>query len=129
MSLLGIVGHSQCTCESQRQALKPVNQVVEVETGVDVGYPLRSVVLVNKQPASPRYSAGRTTTRPQGLVESVPAEISSSIRAPSQTIELSNRIHKKPIHVLLDSGLTGNYISDHIAQDFYLIVNEEDGYE
>ena len=62
-------------------------------------------------------------------MESIPTEISSTIRTPSQTIELPSRIHKKPIHVLLDSGSTGNYISDQVAQEFDLIVNEEEGYE
>ena len=51
------------------------------------------------------------------------------MRIPSQTIELSDHIHKKLICVLLDSRLTSDYISDQIAQDFDLIVNEEEGYE
>ena len=97
--------------------------------GVDVGYPLWSVVFVNKQPASPTDLARETTTRSQGLVEFVPTEISSTIRIPFQTIELLGRIHKKPIRELLDSGSTGNYISDQIAQDFNLIVNEQEEYE
>ena len=62
-------------------------------------------------------------------MEFVPIEISSTIRIPSQTIELLGRIHKKPILVLLDRGLTGNYISDQIAQDFDLIVTKETGCE
>ena len=95
--------------------------------GVDVGYPLRSVMLVNKQPKFQRESAKGTTTRTQGLVEAVFVEISSTIRIPSQTIELLGRIHKKPIHILLDSGSTGNYISDKVVQEFDLIGNEEEG--
>ena len=64
-----------------------------------------------------------------GPVEAVPAEISSKKRRiPSQTIELSGPIHKKPIRVLLDSGLTGNYTSDKIAQDYSLYGNEQAAY-
>ena len=83
--------------------------------GVDAGYPLRSVVLVNKQLVSPTDLAKGRLQGPQGLVESVPAEISSIVRISSQTIECSGRSHKKPIHVFLDSGSAGNYISDKIA--------------
>ena len=86
-------------------------------------------MLVNKQPKSPRDSARGTITRPQGLVEFVLAEISSTIRIASPTIELSGRTHKKPIRVLLDSGSIYNCISDHIAQAFDLNVDKEEGYE
>ena len=92
--------------------------------GVDVGYLLQSNELVTKPLLSPKES-GRGTTRtirPNGLVEFVPTEISSTIRIPSQTIELSSPMHKNPICLLLDSGSIGNYISDQIVQDFDLIV-------
>ena len=38
-------------------------------------------------------------------------------------------IHRRPIRVLLDSGSTGNYISDQIAQSFNLIIQSEEGGE
>ena len=62
-------------------------------------------------------------------MEILPAEISSTIRIPSQTVEFLGGIHKKPIRVLLDSRSTGNYISDNIAHSFNLIVKQEEGYE
>ena len=59
-------------------------------------------------------------------MEATPAEVSSTERIPSQTIELSGMIHRRPIRVLLDSGSTGNYISDHVAHSFNLIVQSEE---
>ena len=56
-------------------------------------------------------------------------EISSTKRIPSQTIELLGWIHRRPIRVLLDSGSTGNYISDHVACLFNLIVQLKEGSE
>ena len=53
-------------------------------------------------------------------------EVSSTERIPSQTIELPGMIHRRPIRVLLDSGSTGNYISDHVPQSFSLIVQSEE---
>ena len=86
-------------------------------------------MLVNKHLVSPRDSTRVTTTRPQGLIEFIPAKISSIVGILSQTIELSSRIHKKPICVVLGSGLIGQYIGDYIAQLFDIVVNEEEGYE
>ena len=70
-----------------------------------------------------------TITKPIGLVEATPVEVSSTKGIPSQTIELSGMIHKRPIRVLLDSGSTGNYISDHVAQSFNSIIQSEEGNE
>ena len=64
-----------------------------------------------------------------GPVEATPTEVSSIARMPLQTIALSSMIHGRPIRALLDSGSTGNYISDHVAQSFNLIVPFEEGTE
>ena len=69
----------------------------------------------SKQALTLGDSSEGTTIRPIGPVEATPAEVSSTERMPSQTIELSGMIHKRPIRVLLDDGSTGNYISDHVA--------------
>ena len=60
-------------------------------------------------------------------MEATPAEVSSTERVSSQTIELSGIIHRRPIRVLLDSGSTGNYINDQVARSFNLIVRVEEG--
>ena len=49
-------------------------------------------------------------------------EVSSTEKIPSQTIELSSMIHKSLMRVLLDSGSTGNYMNDRMAQSFNLII-------
>ena len=56
--------------------------------GVNAGYPLRGVGSVNERPISPRHSVGRTTTSLERPVESIHTDICSTIRIPSQTIEL-----------------------------------------
>ena len=56
-------------------------------------------------------------------------EISSTERISSQTIELSSRIHRRVVKVLLDRGSTGNYISDQVAHSFDLIVQAREGGE
>ena len=62
-------------------------------------------------------------------MEATPTEVSSTERISSQTIELSGKIHWRPIRVLLDSGSTGNYISDQVGHSFDLIVQSEEGSE
>ena len=120
---------SQTTGESLRQALNPKEQVGKVGPGVDVGYPLQSATSAQQQVATLGDSTEGTTIRPSGPVEATPAEVSSTERIPSQTIELSGMIHRRPIRVLLDSGSTGNYISDQVARSFNLIVRAEEGTE
>ena len=129
VSRLGITEPSQTTGESMRQALNPKEQVGKVEPEVDVGYPLQSATSAQQQVVTLGDSTEGTTIRPIGPVEATPAEVSSTERIPSQTIELSSMIHRRPIRVLLDSGSTGNYISDQVARSFNLIVQSEEGTE
>ena len=35
----------------------------------------------------------------------------SLCKTPRRTLELAGRIRKRPIHMLIDSGTTGNYVS------------------
>ena len=107
----------------------PKDQVVKVGPEVDVGYPLQSTAYAQQQAVTLGDSAKGTIIRPIGPVEATPTEVSSTERIPSQTIELSGMIHRRPIRVLLDSGSTGNYISDQVAQSFNLIVQSEEGTE
>ena len=94
----------------------------------DVGFPLQSTAST-KQVVTLGNSAEGTNTRPIGPVEAAPTEVSSTERISSHTIELSGRIHRTPIRVLLDRGSTGNYISDKIAHSFNLIIHAEEGSE
>ena len=129
VSQLGLTEPSQNTIESLWQALDLEDQVVKVGPEVDVGYALQSTVYAPQQVVTLGDSAEGTIIRPIGLVEATPAEVSSTERIPSQTIELPGMIHRRPISVLLDSGSTGNYISDHVAHSFNLIVQSEEGTE
>ena len=127
VSQLGLTEPSQNTGESLRQALDPEDQVVKVGPEVDVDYPLQSTTYAQQQAITLGDSAKGTIIRPIGPVEATPAEVSSTERIPSQTIELSSMTHRRPIRVLLDSASTGNYISNHVAHSFNLIVRSEEG--
>ena len=116
VSRLGLTEPNQNTGESLRQALDLEDQVVKVGPEVDVGYPLWSTTYAQQRAVPLGYSTEGATIRPIGPVEATSAEVSSTERIPSQTIELSGMIHRRPIRVLLDSGSTGNYISDNVAQ-------------
>ena len=129
MSRLGLTKSSQNTGESLWQALDPEDQVVKVGLEVDVGYPLQSAAYAQQQAVTLGDSTEGTTLRPIGLVEAISVEVSSTKRIPSQTIELSSMVHRRPIRVLLDSGSIGNYMSDHVAQSLNLIVQSEEGTE
>ena len=97
------------------QASDLETHVVKVGPGVDVGYPLQRTTQTTRDVVSLMDSTDGTITRPNGLVEATPAEVSSTERIASQTIELSGMIHRRPIRVLLDSGSTGNNVSDRVA--------------
>ena len=81
---------------------------------MDVGYLLQNPKRDISQIVYLEISTKGTITRPIGPVEATPAEVSSTKRIPSQTIELLGMIHRRPIRVLLDSGSTNNYISNHV---------------
>ena len=96
---------------------------------VHVGYPLQSAEHGKQQALALADSVEGTITRPIGSVEATTAKVGSTKTISSQTIELSARIHRRPIRALLDSGSTGNYIGDHVACSLYLIVQSEEGSE
>ena len=93
------------------------------------GLPTLEYWSCDQSTASLGNPAKGTTIKPVELVEAILAEISSIVRTPSQTIELSGWIHRKPIKVLLDSRCTGNYISDWETRSFNLIIQSEEGSE
>ena len=73
---------------------------------VDVGYPLQQCYICTaEQAVTLGDSTERTTIRPVGPVEAIPAEVSSIEKILSHTIELSGMIHRRPIRVLLDSEI------------------------
>ena len=103
VSRLGITEPSPSTGESLWQALNLDHQVVKVGPEVDVGFPLQNTILTTQTMDLGKAAEG-TITRPIGLAEAIPVEVSSIERISSQTIELLGRIHRSPIRVLLDSG-------------------------
>lgn len=77
--------------------------------GVDVVFPLQSIGKSDQGLATPWISAEGTTT---SYVKFDVVVSNSSIRILEGIIELSSRIHKNDMKVLVDNGSTYNYISD-----------------
>ena len=64
--------------------------------------------------------ASRSGTRPasdQG--------ISSAIRIQGSMIELSSQVNKQPVKALVDSGATGNFITNDLVDTWQLLVELE----
>ena len=97
VSRLGLTEPSQNTGESLWQALNPEGAGGKVGPEVDVGYPLQSATSAQQQVVTLGDLTEGTTIRPIGPVEATPVEVSSTERIPSQTIELSGMIHRRPI--------------------------------
>ena len=124
---LRITGPNQHNGACLRQASNQVDYLVQVGPGVDVGYPLRSNGNAQSQLVTPRDLAKGTTTRPNGPEKIAPVEIISTVIIPSPKIELLGWIRRRHIRVLWDSESTGNYISDHVAHSFNIIIAVEEG--
>ena len=62
----------------------------------------------------------------KGVVESV-WSIDSKNRILRRTLELAGRIRKGPVHMLIDSGATGNYISAQECTTRRIKIEREQG--
>ena len=60
------------------------------------------------------------------VVESV-WSLDSTSRTPRRTLELAGRIGKRPVHMLIDSGATGNYISAQECTARRIKIEKEQG--
>ena len=115
VSQLGSAGPSVNEAgEPKQYVAHPTEQVAATRPGVDSDGPSRDTVAEADSSVSPTGSAGEPLE--MGPIER-PAElqrvrISSVIRLRGVVVELRARVRGAGLHCLVDSGSTGNYISD-----------------
>ena len=68
---------------------------------------------------------------PQGvrLATTSPRGISSAVQTRGSVLELASKIKGIPVRVLLDSGATGNFISDNVVTELALHIDHEEAGE
>ena len=110
-------------------SLRPGGSGGEGGAGSGCGLPTSECCICTTASSNSRGFGRGDNHKTLGPVKATSVEVSSTERIPSQTIELSGMIHRRPLRVLLDSGSTGNYISDQVAQSFNLMVQSEEGTE
>ena len=81
----------------------------------------------------PRVAAGEPRARnPRDMDTRSAADgdgISSAVRIRGSVLELAGKVKGRPVKVLIDSGATGNFISDHIVTALDLAVMPEAQHE
>ena len=81
----------------------------------------------------PKVAAGEPRARnPRDLYTRSAADgdgISSAVRIWGSVLELAGKVKGRPVKVLIDSGATGNFISDHIVTALDLQVVPEAQHE
>ena len=96
---------------------------MEPEVGNDP--PSRSLVVLNGN-IGPGVAAGEPQSTRPSLSVPVDETIVSAIRLRGHVMELSNMVKKRPIKMLIDSGATGNFISDAMVTAFNLQVQSDE---
>ena len=116
------------TGDETRQAQGQVS-VERAVPGVSYGPSPRSVVDADAT-ARPGVPAGEPLS--ESPRESGPAPdqgISSAVRIQGSVLELAGRVKRRPIKVLIDSGATGNFVSDQVVTALRLKVRPESQFE
>ena len=130
-----IEGESDAVCRrwadyETRQAQDRDDMVARAVPETSEGPSSRSSV-IKENPAGSAVVPGETSTRnPQGMRSAANSSgISSAVQIRGSVLELASRIKGTPVRVLLDSGATGNFISDKIVDELRLKVDREEGGE
>ena len=115
----------------ERRVVNPRVLVAATEPEVESGSPPRDVVVDVESSTSPIGPAGepleiRPRERPTELQR---ARISSVVRLKGAVVELRARVRGGHLRSLVDSGLTGNYISDRCLAALNIPVVPEDEHE
>ena len=110
----------------QRQVLSRNDVVARTKPGMDVVDPSRSGMIslnIPAPPVAPVSSLGENLLGEQSA-ESF-QEICSAEILQGPVLELSGKIKRRPLKVLIDSGSTGNFISDQVVASLHLKVVED----
>ena len=106
----------------QAQGRKPVDRV-EPEVGNDP--PSRSLV-VPRGNTGPGVAAGEPQSARPSLSGPADETIVSAVRLRGCVMELASTVKKRPVKMLIDSGATGNFISDAMVTTFNLQVQSHE---
>lgn len=114
----GLLDHETQQVQDQRIAVR-----TELEMGLTD--PPSRVVPAASSNTNPGVVAGELSTEsPQGVRPASDREgINSALRIRGSVLELGGRVKRHPVKVLIDSGATGNFISDKLvtAQELEVI--------
>ena len=115
----------------KRYVAHPREQVAATRPGMDSDGPSRDTVADADSSVSPTGSAGEPLE--MGPIER-PAElqragINSVVRLKGAVVELRVRVRGASLHCLVDSGSTGNYISDRCLAALNIPVVPKDEHE
>lgn len=129
----GISSSMERTDDEMRQAQnRECHVVARAEPEVGDGSPSRDATSAESG-AYPRVVPRRSpVTNPSGWAggpgrsATDNAEVSSAVRIRGSVLELAGLVNGRPIKVLMDSGATGNFISDRVVTALELQIEPED---
>ena len=110
-------------CETRQAQGRDLVDRAEPEMGD--GLPSRSLV-VQSGSTGPGVAAGEShseSPRQGGLADE---DIVSAIRLRGRVLELSSTVQKRPVKMLIDSGATGNFVSDAMVTALKLQVQQDE---
>ena len=91
------------------------------------GLPSRSLV-VQSGSTGPGVAAGESHSESPRQGGPVDEDIVSTVRIQGRVLELTSTVQKRPVKMLLDSGATGNFISNAMVTALGLQVQEGDDF-
>ena len=89
------------------------------------GLPSRSLV-VQSGSTGPGVAAGESHSESPHQGGLVDEEIVSTIRLRGRVLELSSTVQKRPVKMLIDSGATGNFVSNAMVTALKLQVQQDE---
>ena len=123
------------TVDEQRQAQSGDSTVVRVEPGMGAHSPSQRVTSddpgTSSQVVARGHQEGSLDVRMLDHATQPAADslISSAVRIRGSVLELAGRVNGYPARVLIDSGATGNFISDRLITAMELNIEPEDDEE
>ena len=91
------------------------------------GLPSRSLVVQGGN-TGPGVAAGESHSESPHQGGPVDEDIVSAVRLRGRVLELSSSVQKRPVKMLVDSGATGNFVSDAMVTALGLPVQEEEDF-
>ena len=91
------------------------------------GLPSRSLA-VQSGSTGPGVAAGESHSESPRQGGPADEDIVSAVRLRGRVLELSSTVQKRPVKMLIDSGATGNFISDAMVTALKLHVQQEEDY-